>query len=43
MVRLVYSVDSGTGDAVVPDKIGVVDCVTIDTGAEDPTAEVAFR
>ena len=38
-----YSVDSGTGDAMVPDKIGgAVDCVTTDTGAEDPTAEVAF-
>ena len=43
MVKLVYSVDSGTGDVVVPDRTGAgVDDVAIDTGAENPVAEVAF-
>ena len=38
-----YSVDSCTGDTVVPDKMGLgVDDVTTDTAAEDFVAEAAF-
>ena len=43
MVKLVYSVDSDTGDTGDPDRIEVgVDDVAIDTDAENTVAEVAF-
>lgn len=43
VIKLAYFVDSGTGDTVVPAKIGLgVDDVTTDATAEDLIAEVAF-
>lgn len=43
MVKLVYCVDSCTGDTVVSDKMGLgVDDVTTDIAAEDLVAEAEF-
>ena len=43
VIKLAYFVDSGTGDTVVPAKIGLgVDDVTTDVTAEDLVAEVTF-
>ena len=43
VIKLAYFVDSGTGDTVVPARIGLgVDDVTTDATAEDLVAEVAL-
>ena len=43
VIKLAYFVDSGTGDTVVPAKIGLgVDDATTDVTGEDLIAEVEF-
>ena len=43
VIKLAYSVDSDTGDTVVPARIGlVVDDVTTNAAVEDLVAEVAL-